>query len=159
MPTEIERKFLVHGDTWKSALTSPGAVIRQGYLSTSKERTVRIRVKGENAWLTIKGPSAGSSRPEFEYSIPLPDAAWMLDSLCDKPLIEKTRYTVEYNGSTFEIDEFRAENDGLVLAEVELTAADQHVDLPDWIAEEVTRDPRYYNSNLARNPGAWRQPQ
>jgi adenylate cyclase len=118
---------------------------------------VRVRVKGEKAWITIKGTTIGASRPEFEYPIPLGDATFMLDCLCEKPLIEKTRYLVKGDGCVFEIDEFDAENAGLVLVEVELGSEDQAVELPDWVGEEVTDDPRFYNSNLARNPGAWRE--
>jgi len=156
MGTEIERKFLPKGDAWKRAIEGPGATIRQGYLSNARECTVRVRVKGEQAWITVKGPSVGASRPEFEYPIPLEDATRMLDSLCGKPQIEKTRYVVRRNGLAFEIDEFHAENAGLVLVEVELTSEDQAVGLPDWVGEEVTGDSRYYNSRLARHPyGQW----
>ena len=154
MGTEIERKFLPKGDDWKRAIDAPGVSIRQGYLSSVKERTVRVRVKGEQAWITVKGITTGASRPEFEYPIPLEEAAWMLDRLCERPLIEKTRYVVHRNGCAFEIDEFHAENAGLVLVEVELASEDQVVELPEWIGEEVTHDARYYNSSLARRPYA-----
>ncbi len=157
MGTEIERKFLPEGDGWKRAVDGPGRRIRQGYLSSIHERTVRVRVKGEEAWIAVKGTTIGASRPEFEYPIPLGDATFLLDSLCEKPLIEKTRYLVRGDGCVFEIDEFHAENAGLVLVEVELRSEDQAVELPDWIGEEVTGDPRFYNSNLARHPRAWRE--
>ena len=157
MGTEIERKFLVKGDGWKRAVDGSGARISQGYLCNAKERTVRVRVKGEEAWSTVKGAATGMSRLEFEYKIPLSDATEMLGSLCGKPLIEKTRFVARLNGYTFEIDEFHAENAGLVIAEIELASEDQEVKLPEWIGQEVTRDSRYYNSNLARHPGAWRQ--
>jgi CYTH domain-containing protein len=152
MATEIERKFLLKSDAWKSVADGPGTVIRQGYLASGGKCTVRVRVKGEHAWVTIKGPTIRSSRPEFEYPIPVHDAAEMLDSLCGAPLIDKTRYTVKHGGVIFEIDEFHGENTGLTVAEVELESEDQAVDLPDWIGGEVTGDPRYYNSNLARSP-------
>ena len=125
--------------------------------SSVRERTVRIRVNGAQGWITVKGANTGASRPEFEYPIPLDDANAILDSLCEKPLIEKTRYVVRENGCAFEIDEFHAENAGLIVIEIELASEDQAVDLPDWIGEEVTHDPRYYNSNLARHPGSWRR--
>jgi adenylate cyclase len=157
MGTEIERKFLPKGEGWKRAVDGPGTRIRQGYLSSVQERTVRVRVKGGEAWITVKGTTTGASRPEFEYPIPLGDATFMLDCLCEKPLIEKTRYLAKGDGCVFEIDEFHAENAGLVLVEVELGSEDQVVELPDWIEEEVTDDPRLYNSNLARHPGAWRE--
>jgi CYTH domain-containing protein len=157
MGTEIERKFLPNGDGWKSVADGPGQVIRQGYLSNSRERTVRVRIKGERAWITVKGINVGASRPEFEYPIPPEDAAWMLDHLCEKPQIDKTRHVVRQNGCAFEIDEFHGENAGLVIVEVELEGEDQEVDLPEWVGAEVTGDARYYNSNIARNPGAWRQ--
>jgi adenylate cyclase len=157
MGTEIERKFLPKGDRWKHAIDAPGMRIRQGYLAKARERTVRVRVKGDQAWITIKGIRTGVSRAEFEYPIPLDDANWMLDYLSEKPLIEKTRYVVNGHGCVFEIDEFHGENAGLVLVEVELTSEDQPVDLPDWVGQEVTQDNRYYNSNLASHPGAWRQ--
>lgn len=157
MGTEIERKFLPKGDAWKQAVDGPGARIRQGYLSTVRERTVRVRVKEQEAWITVKGATIGGSRPEFEYPIPRDDANCILDCLCHKPLIEKTRYVVRRSGSIFEIDEFHGDNGGLVLVEVELESENQPVDLPEWVGEEVTQDPRYYNSNLVSHPGAWRR--
>jgi CYTH domain-containing protein len=157
MGTEIERKFLPRGDAWRRVIDAPGARIRQGYLSSVKGRAVRVRVKGEEAWITVKGTTTGASRPEFEYPIPLRDATWMLDCLCEQPLIDKTRYVVRRNGCVFEIDEFHGENAGLVLVEVELASEGQVIDVPEWIGEEVTHDARFYNSNLVRHPGAWRQ--
>lgn len=125
---------------------------RQGYLSTDKARTVRVRIAGDEAFITIKGPASGISRPEFEYEIPVSDAAAMLDELCLKPLIEKHRYTLEYKGMQWEVDEFFGENRGLIVAEVELDSADQAVELPDWIGSEVTGDARYFNSSLITHP-------
>ena len=149
MAKEIERKFLVNGDAWKR---SKGTLYRQGYLSTVKERTVRVRLEGERAVLTIKGITRGATRAEFEYEIPFEDAEQLLDDLCERPLIEKTRYKIEHAGLIWEVDEFLNENAGLVVAEVELESEDQQFDLPEWLGEEVTRDPRYFNANLVSHP-------
>lgn len=150
MAIEIERKFLVKGDAWKAAAV--GVLYRQAYLSTDKARTVRVRIAGERAFLTVKGLATGLARAEFEYEIPLADAAAMLDQLCLTPLIEKRRYTVAYQGLSWEIDEFLGANLGLVVAEVELDSADQAIDLPDWVGREVSDDPRYFNSSLIARP-------
>lgn len=150
MGVEIERKFLVRGDRWKSL--GQGVLLRQGYLSSSPERTVRIRIEGESAMLTIKGKSSGATRSEWEYAIPLADAQAFLDTLCERPIIEKKRYRIPFEGMVWEVDEFFGENAGLVVAEIELTAENQVFAKPDWIAEEVTQDPRYFNSSLIRNP-------
>lgn len=149
MAEEIERKFLVDGSEWRTL--GRGEVFRQGYLSTVKERTVRIRVVGEQAWITVKGLTVGATRSEFEYSIPLADAEQMLE-LCEQPIIEKTRHVVDAGGLRWEIDEFTGANRGLVVAEVELDDPDQSIELPDWIGAEVTDDPRYYNANLIAHP-------
>jgi CYTH domain-containing protein len=150
MAKEIERKFLVKGDNWRKI--AEGSVYRQGYISTQKEATVRVRIVGNQGYLTIKGPSIKYSRSEFEYPIPVEDAQEMLDKLCDRPLIEKTRYRVEWGGLVWEIDEFEGVNKGLILAEVELSEETQQIELPSWIGEEVSEDPRYFNSNLVKNP-------
>ncbi len=150
MAIEIERKFLVTGDAWKQA--SAGVLYRQGYLSTDKARTVRVRIVGEHAFMTVKGLAVGIARPEFEYAIPLPDAVAMLDGLCLQPLIEKRRYTLECKGLRWEVDEFLGENLGLVVAEVELDSADQPIELPEWVGREVTDDARYFNSSLIAHP-------
>ena len=150
MATEIERKFLVKDDSWRGL--GPGSRYRQGYLSTDPERTVRARVVAGKGYLTIKGKTVNAARAEYEYSIPLQDAEAILDELCERPLIEKTRYRIDYQGLVWEVDEFEGENAGLVIAEVELASADQAVSLPGWIGEEVTADPRYYNANLIANP-------
>jgi CYTH domain-containing protein len=150
MPTEIERKFLVNGTAWKRGAT--GKLYRQGYLVAEKERTVRVRVVGEVGFLTIKGPSKGIARAEYEYRIPAREAAEMLDTLCLQPLIEKYRYRIEHAGLVWEVDEFLGENQGLILAEVELADEEQRISLPDWAGEDVSHDPRYYNANLARHP-------
>jgi CYTH domain-containing protein len=146
--TEIERKFLVTGTAWRQ----PDAIrFCQGYLNRDKERTVRVRLAGEQAFLTIKGITRGMSRAEFEYAIPVADAEQLLQ-LCHTPLINKMRHIVLHNGTRWEVDEFLGENAGLVVAEVELEREDQPFDRPDWLGGEVTDDPRYYNSNLASNP-------
>lgn len=149
MAEEIERKFLVHGDGWREV---EGEVYRQGYLNTQKERTVRVRVHGERALLTIKGENEGAVRVEYEYEIPLEDANEMLDQLCERPLIEKKRYKIDFNEHVWEVDEFFGDNDGLIVAEVELESEDADFEKPEWIAEEVTDDPRYYNANLVGHP-------
>jgi len=148
--TEIERKYLVLDETWRSRTV--GMVFRQGYLSTVKERTVRVRVVGDLGYLTVKGLTVGSVRTEFEYIVPIADAEQMLDELCEQPLIEKTRYVIEENGLTWEIDEFAGANEGLIVAEVELGDESQQVDPPDWVGEEVTNDARYFNANLIAHP-------
>ena len=150
MATEIERKYLVLEETWRSRAV--GMVFRQGYLSTVKERTVRVRVVGDLGYLTVKGLTVGSVRTEFEYQVPIADAEQMLDELCEQPLIEKTRYVIEENGLTWEIDEFAGANEGLIVAEVELGDESQQVDPPDWVGEEVTNDARYFNANLIAHP-------
>ncbi len=149
MGKEIERKYLVKGDAWRSL--GEGTLYRQGYLNSAKERVVRARTMGDKAALTIKGITTGATRLEFEYEIPFDDATQLLE-LCEQPLIEKTRYKIPYGGLTWEIDEFHGVNDGLIVAECELEAEDQAIDKPDWIGEEVTGDPRYFNSNLIANP-------
>lgn len=152
MATEIERKFLVKSDAWRTGAV--GVAYRQGYLSAAKGRTVRVRAAGHNAYLTIKGAREGLSRAEFEYEIPLADATYMLDVLCIQPLIEKTRWTLKYAGFTWEVDEFAGANAPLVLAEVELESEAQAVPLPEWVGEEVSTDYRYTNAYLAQNPYA-----
>jgi len=147
---EIERKYLVVGDAWRSLAV--GTVFRQGYLSTVKERTVRVRVAGDRGYLTIKGITVGAVRSEFEYEIPRADADQMLDELCEQPLIEKTRHEIEAGDLTWEIDEFAGVNEGLIVAEVELEDEAQEIALPDWSGAEVTNDPRYFNSNLIAHP-------
>lgn len=150
MPKEIERKFLVSNNTYKMSLS--GMLYKQGYLSTDIERTVRVRICGNKAFLTIKGTIVGATRAEYEYEIPVKDAEEMLDKLCHRPIIEKHRYRYEYKGFVWEIDEFFGENRGLILAEVELEGEDQVFEKPEWIGKEVTDDFRYCNSSLVENP-------
>ncbi|WP_035356314.1 CYTH domain-containing protein [Edaphobacter aggregans] len=150
MAKEIERKFLVKGDTWRGQ--GGGKRYRQGYLSTVKERTVRVRTVGDQGFITIKGITVGATRSEYEYEIPLADANEMLDRLCERPLIEKTRYRITRGSVVWEIDEFEGENRGLIVAEVELKDEKQSMSFPDWIGQEVTDDPRYFNANLVARP-------
>ncbi len=149
---EIERKFLVADRSVVASLA--GTAMRQGYLSIDPERTVRVRVSGVRAFVTIKGASSesGASRAEYEYEIPVPEAEELLDQLALRPLIEKTRYRVTAGRLVWEIDVFGGENDGLVVAEVELPSEATAVILPDWIGEEVTGDPRYFNASLVNHP-------
>jgi adenylate cyclase len=154
MATEIERKFLVQGTPWRHAT---GVRICQGYLNRAKERTVRVRIAGGKAFLTIKGVSRGASRSEFEYGIPVPDAEELLE-LTDGPIIEKNRYVIVHDEATWEVDEFLGDNAGLVLAEIELTSEAQTFTRPPWLGREVTHDSRYFNSSLASYPyREWRE--
>jgi adenylate cyclase len=150
MAKEIERKFLVNGDSWRSLAT--GKRYRQGYLSTVKERTVRVRTVGDRGYITVKGITVNATRSEYEYEVPLTDANEMLDNLCERPLIEKIRYRIPIGPVTWEVDEFQGENQGLVTAEIELTDESQQFSSPDWIGAEVTKDPRYFNANLVAHP-------
>lgn len=157
MGTETERKFLVKSPGWKKGAV--GVRYRQGYLCHQEARTVRVRVAGDTGYLTIKGVAEGITRLEYEYPIPLAEASELLDRLCIKPLIEKTRYRIEYCGRVWEVDEFAGENQGLVVAEVELEFPDQALELPGWVGEEVTQDPRYLNASLVEHPfSRWGKP-
>ena len=148
MALEIERKFLVTGDEWRKA---EGTVLRQGYLSTHPERTVRVRIDGDKATIAVKGITRGATRSEYEYDIP-PEEAVELLRLCEPPLIEKVRRRLEHDGLVWEVDEFLGDNQGLVVAEVELDREDRPLTKPPWVGEEVTHDPRFYNANLVANP-------
>ena len=149
MATEIERKFLVDTDQWKPI--GEGTRMEQAYLSVFPSPTVRIRIAGEKAFLTIKGPSKTLIRPEFEYEVPVTDANEILN-LAVSESVEKIRYKFMYEGFLWEIDVFSGKNTGLVLAEIELESEDQIFPLPDWILDEVTGDERYYNSYLSHHP-------
>lgn len=149
MAHEIERKYLVDVARWTPR--GPGTLYRQGYLSSQKERVVRVRLAGETGVLTIKGPTSGITRAEFEYPIPLADVPELL-ALCEQPLVEKTRHAEEHGGMTWEIDVFHGDNAGLVIAEVELESETQSVEVPPWAVRDVSDDPRYYNSNLIAHP-------
>ena len=150
MAKEIERKFLVKGEAWKAL--AKGTSYRQGYLNSIKERTVRVRTIADKGYQTVKGITTGATRAEYEYEIPAADADAMLTDLCEKPIIEKNRYKIQAGPHVWEIDEFLGENRGLVVAEVELMSEDQAFQKPEWIGGEVTGDPRYFNSNLIKNP-------
>lgn len=150
MGREIERKYLVKNNLYRNNFK--GVLYRQAYLNNSPERTVRVRVYNQKGYLTIKGPTEGCVRAEFEYGIPFNEAQTIIDSLCEKPVIEKYRYKVEYEGLIWEIDEFIGDNTGLVIAEIELSDENQSFLKPSWIGEEVTGDQRYYNSNLVKKP-------
>ena len=155
MGVEIERKFLVVGDGWREGAV--GTSYRQGYIRTQGQATVRVRVAGQTGYLTLKGPTEGLSRLEFEYEIPVTDADQLLKSLCDRPLIEKTRYRIDHQGLLWEIDEFKGDNQGLILAEVELETPDQVINPPPWIGQDVSHDSRYFNAYLAQSPfSSWR---
>src|SRR5215475_13011619 len=150
MAKEIEKKFLVSGDAWRGKAV--GKRYRQGYLSLVKERTVRVRTVDAKGFITVKRVSVGASRSEYAYEIPVTDANEMLDRLCERPLIEKTRYRIHVGEVVWEVDEFAGENRGLIVAEVELESEEQTLSLPEWIGREVTEDPRYYNANLVAHP-------
>ena len=150
MAKEIERKFLINRDAWKPQ--DAGISFKQGYLNSQKERVVRVRIEGSKAKLTIKGVTTGVSRSEFEYSIPVEDAAILLDNLCEQPLIDKHRHKEVHGGKTWEIDVFHGLNEGLIVAEIELSSEDEKFELPVWAVKEVSSDPRYFNSNLLKNP-------
>jgi len=156
MGVEIERKFLIVDNSWKSGVT--GVRITQGYLSVDPKRAIRVRILDDQAILTIKGMLTDTARHEFEWPIPIGDAMSILDSLCLNPIIEKTRYEVPHMEHVWEIDEFHGENDGLVVAEIELSHEAEIVPLPPWVGREVTHDPRYLNVNLVQHPyGNWEQ--
>jgi len=157
MALEIERKFLVDHAKWAELPKPAGKPYRQGYLNGEPLTTVRVRVAGEKAFLTIKGPSVNAIRSEYEYEIPLKDACEMLDLF--KPAeVEKVRYRILFNQKTWEVDVFGGLNEGLILAEIELTNPGETFAIPSWIGLEVTEDPRYYNSYLASNPyKSWRE--
>lgn len=150
MSVEVERKFLVVADSWRAGARA--CRIRQGYLCLGEDTTVRIRIADQSAFITVKSKTEGMSRAEYEYGIPLADGIAMLEGLCARPLIEKTRHFVEHAGKTWTIDVFGGENAGLVVAEIELADPDEKVDLPAWAGEEVTYDPRYRNSALVSAP-------
>jgi CYTH domain-containing protein len=148
MGLEIEHKYLVRKDLWYAIQKPEGVSIRQGYLYTDSNKTIRIRIAGEDAFITIKGPSNNATRVEFEYPIPIIDAEELM-RLCTLPLIDKIRYHVEFAGKRWDVDEFFGENEGLIMAEIELIFAEEKYEMPAWVGNDVTQDPRYYNSYLA----------
>lgn len=151
MATEIERKFLVDSDGWKESVVDQ-TPMRQGYFETGPMSTVRVRIQGDEARLTIKGPTVGFSRAEYEYPIPVEDAREMLDIFCAERQVEKVRFDVRHAGHLWEVDVFEGANAGLVLAEIELDRPDEAFEMPEWIGEEVSKDSRYRNASLARSP-------
>ena len=151
MGIEIERKFLLRNEDWRKAVEH-SVRLRQGYLSEAAHCSVRVRTSSEHAWINIKSLTIGAKRQEFEYEIPLADAHQMLDTLSQKPLIEKIRHYVRFGGHSWEIDEFEGENAGLVVAEIELRMESEAYERPPWVGDEVTQESRYYNTNLAINP-------
>lgn len=150
MGREIERKFLVSGDSWRAG--AQGIRLVQGYLSAGEGRAVRVRLEGSRGVLTIKGPTKGIERLEFEYEVPAADADQMLTQLCLQPLITKVRYRVPVGGHVWDVDEFDGVNHGLILAELELTSAEEAFERPPWVGREVSGDARYFNSQLCRRP-------
>ncbi len=150
MGLEIGKKFLIKADTWRAGVHT-AIEIKQGYLNSEVERIVRVRIFGDKGFLTIKGKNENLTRKEFEYNIPL-NEAYSLLGLCEKPLIEKTRHLYLHHGNNWEIDVFKGENEGLIIAEIELSSEDQEFKIPKWIGEEISTDSKYYNSSLIANP-------
>jgi len=150
MGKEIERKYRLASNDFKKE--GRGILYYQGYLSSVKERTVRVRIIEDKAFLTVNCITIGASRDEYEYPIPYDDALKMLENLCERPTIKKYRYKIYYKGFCWEVDEFLNENKGLLVAEIELEHENQEFPLPPWIGEEITSDPRYYNANLVKHP-------
>lgn len=151
MGLEIERKFLVNQTKWQELVKPAGSILRQGYLLTDPNKTIRVRIKDEAGFLTIKGKTVGASRPEYEYQIPKQDAEELLNNFASA-VISKVRYEIEVGGKTWEVDEFSGDNEGLLLAEIELESEADTFELPEWAAEEVTHEKRYYNSQLSLYP-------
>lgn len=150
MPKEIERKFLI--DLTKLEPLESGTLIKQGYIATADKTVVRARVAGDKAYLTLKGANKGVVRSEFEYEISVEDAQAIIAELCNGPVVEKIRYLVEHSGHTWEVDVFHGDNEGLIVAEIELESAEEAFELPLWVVNEVSGDPRYYNSSLLDHP-------
>lgn len=153
MALEIERKFLVRADAWREAAAGADRLV-QGYVANTARCSVRIRVAGESAWLSLKGMQPGTTRHEFEYPVPVADALHALETMCEGPRLEKLRHRVPAGRHVFEVDEFLGASAGLVIAEVELGAEDEEFERPAWLGEEVTLEPRYYSFVLARTPFA-----
>ena len=151
MGVEIEKKFLLVNDSWRKQVTK-SIQFQQGYLIGSDKASVRVRIEGDKSNLNIKGATLGVRRQEFEYSIPMAEARELLATLCAKPLIEKTRHYIESGDHVWEIDEFTGDNDGLIVAEVELQDENEAFEHHDWLGQEVSHDKRYYNSMLIKNP-------
>jgi adenylate cyclase len=151
MPVEIERKFRVANDAWRAQVRSR-RLLRQGYLANTSKASVRVRIDEEQGWLSVKAMRSGMSREEYEVKIARGEAAEMLERLCAGFAIEKWRHLVDYAGHTWEVDEFLAENAGLVIAEIELDREDEAFEQPPWLGEEITHDERFYNVRLSERP-------
>jgi len=151
MPVEIERKYLLRNNDWQLNAEAETDYV-QGYIIGSDRASVRVRIEGDTAQLNIKSATLGIKRSEYEYEIPMDEAEEILSTLCEKPLIEKTRYIVRENGDKWEVDVFKGENKGLLVAELELNSEDQKIELPAWCGQEVSDDPRYYNVCLVKHP-------
>ncbi len=151
MAIEIEHKFLIISNSWKN-FVERSSDYKQGYLVSDASRSVRIRLSDNCAWLNIKSATIGIARQEYEYEIPREDGLKMLDSLCEKPFVEKTRYFVPNGKHLWEIDVFSGDNDGLVVAEIELSEVGEHFDRPSWLGKEVTEELKYYNNSLCKHP-------
>jgi adenylate cyclase len=151
MATEIERKFLIINDSWRKE-ADEGIYMVQGYMGSNEKSSIRIRINGDKANLNIKSKTIGIQRSEFDYPIPVDEAKDILETLCDKPFVEKTRYHVLHDGKKWEIDVFAGDNNGLIVAELELESTDEEFSMPDWAGEDVSDDPRYYNVCLVTHP-------
>ncbi|KQN28565.1 adenylate cyclase [Pedobacter sp. Leaf41] len=151
MGREIERKFLIKESEWAKLDKPGGKHLRQGYLVSDPNKTIRVRTTDDNAWITIKGISVGASRLEYEYQIPLGEGLELLDNFAEAEL-EKLRYEIHHQDKLWEVDVFLGDNNGLIVAEIELDSEDEKFELPEWVAEEVTQEKKYYNSNLTKHP-------
>ena len=151
MAIEIEHKFLLANNRWRTGIIR-STPYKQGYLSSNSNVSIRIRISHTEAWINLKKAAIGNQRDEYEYPIPLPDAEEIINNLCQQPLIDKTRHLVPYQQHTWEIDEFHGDNDGLIVAEIELTSSDEGFAKPDWLGTEVTLEHKYYNNQLAKRP-------
>lgn len=151
MGWEIERKFLVKKDLWNSLKKGEGRFLKQGYILNDPQKTIRVRVDGDKGFLTIKGITTGSTRAEYEYQIPKVEAQELLKNFCSNT-ISKIRYYINHEDKLWEVDDFLEENEGLIVAEIELESEEEHFSIPDWVSEEVTSEPKYYNSNLSLKP-------
>jgi CYTH domain-containing protein len=151
MGLEIERKFLVNKEKWDQVIKARKSLYRQGYIVSDPGKTIRVRLTDKDAFLTIKGLTVGASRPEFEYNIPVEEAQQLLDTFCDS-IVSKIRYFIPHGNHLWEVDEFLEDNEGLIVAEIELKAENESFSLPDWVGVEVTSEKKYSNSNLAAKP-------
>ncbi len=151
MALEIEHKFLIKNNDWRENIQKSSAY-KQGYLISDQIKSIRVRISDNKAWLNIKSATIGTSRQEYEYEIPLNEGIEILSSLCKKPIIEKTRHLVPYKQHIWEIDVFSGDNDGLIIAEIELSSVGETFFKPDWLGKEVTENLKYYNNNLSENP-------